>query len=1642
MSGKADLKRKASVASELPNKMTTANKLGRPRNVGDEQYDHIMSGYPDYAAEKLKKTNKEPHNIGKVFDAKTVDFIAKYGWINPFRTLTQDVSNATAEARAAAEAAVNQAAAAVAKGPGAMDAEKFAQQKAKDQLVKLVRGEITKLYYRHRAAGEGQSEPARPAVDIPKLIKAIMSKPTQRQLYLVWAKLRERPELEVEVSKRHAAAIAEKGDSSRGAVWNTVASEWFNACSEDEKVITRREALKILDIEMKNWEDQAASEPSSPEEARDTYSFMEGSEEFLRAMMQFFANRVSGIAVMFLAGPQEVSLSEAVCEIPGKPKVLYSQISNEETTLRLMGGRILTQSQLLNESKWGALLVNEDDSTVQNIEAQPMDVDDLTDQNNIRAEPMDVDSSIDPALRPPQKEAPSTDTSAATLCPVPAETNEGAYAADAAEVTSGRAGRQPSTSAERTSDFASEGSEQATAQTTVDTPPRAAAEAKAKAARARLDLAKLEAEVAEAEAAELAAVAARATAETVQDANVESTPELQQPTQPVTPNPAVTPHTTPTPTSTGAPTDNASVIAFDPFQALADQTQSKFQATFEQASLAIQSRKKWWEQTSNPAFFRSVLSKLKHGGADVAVGCRGANQTYSQGRVAFPALASMAWPSGLSPGREGVRTLVVTVLNWGSHMQNKSVEQAEWRSVTADMAHVLRILAEKGGQDQSHAPEGRKRSGLLSLPAGLDISIVGGAEDKSPESILLQCRSLTARSFIRSQTFNSSVQTLATRGFNQLVSGLIVPLTYCTHCHTIFGVAPIVEDWDMPGKPICTQYTAINVFLDKRGVMLLAENERAKGQSSVNKRQCAWQDPPETLRLYTISTSFVSRFWSDGWNDDGRWVGWGEGDDGYMWWITGPTEQGGWGDLNETTGWGGTAGWAGQDLNQGWAGSNLNAEWGVGAAGPLPEAADIPFEPPSTSTVIRFVQSLGTLRLDVIVYILLLFLPPLDVIPLDRWGSPLASECFATITTAMRASRVWYATALATCALWGGLLALARTRRQWLALNALAGDAPRRLMYRDGLPNEMLDAVLHKASAVYVPASSSWRHWGVILEGREMPHVEVILLLPSERLKPPGRLDTPSRPLFAPSLRIFHASSPCLVRANALHTLVVANCAPDQLAGMIKELRSLHRLEIRQTHSDEPVDWTALLAEGSWLLLEELRIVCRDFQGYALACRTIPVSTPSLREMYATAAVLVNAPRIQQLHFVHVRYADYLRILQWTPSVVHTTLRASANVPLPPMSTRALPAPATVFLGALESLKIFGDVQTYGRGFFSALTTPNANIRLECDMSAAPNHQAVIDVNALLRTTLSAEDAGVLELLRALQHARRAFRASGHSTLLSLSDTLLENVEPDYSMPSMQTVVQSLSDSVHELVDSPVVSHAEATIRDVLAEIVTAMGVRTATNEADCCLEIEGQPDSVRYSVMIRDVDGRTRNVSAYMMGPRSAGGWWAAPARWERKDSLTWAASRIIGGLAVFRLQEITIVDGGFESFESLTQPNEDVKSLASSLQHLTQTHTLRFKFSTAAVGLGMVQAIGPANLAALTSIHVQGAPIGGWGDGHHSVPSYRTWFDALEAALTRRKEAGHRVESLEITACYIMSLLRIRDEMLSLQSLQQAMM
>lgn len=73
-----------------------------------------------------------------------------------------------------------------------------------------------------------------------------------------------------------------------------------------------------------------------------------------------------------------------------------------------------------------------------------------------------------------------------------------------------------------------------------------------------------------------------------------------------------------------------------------------------------------------------------------------ATRVNDEGRISSAAHISMDWNGALAPGIDGVRTLVVTILQW-LHNVDGQHELEEWRRLTVDTIHVLHILTSQAG---------------------------------------------------------------------------------------------------------------------------------------------------------------------------------------------------------------------------------------------------------------------------------------------------------------------------------------------------------------------------------------------------------------------------------------------------------------------------------------------------------------------------------------------------------------------------------------------------------------------------------------------------------------------------------------------------------------------------------------------------------------------------------------------------------------------------------------------------------------------------------------------------------------------------------------------------------------------------------
>lgn len=62
----------------------------------------------------------------------------------------------------------------------------------------------------------------------------------------------------------------------------------------------------------------------------------------------------------------------------------------------------------------------------------------------------------------------------------------------------------------------------------------------------------------------------------------------------------------------------------------------------------------------------------------------------AEGQISAAANSSMDWSDVLAPGIDGVRALVVTMLQWAYNIQGN--EEEEWRRLAVDISQVFRIL--------------------------------------------------------------------------------------------------------------------------------------------------------------------------------------------------------------------------------------------------------------------------------------------------------------------------------------------------------------------------------------------------------------------------------------------------------------------------------------------------------------------------------------------------------------------------------------------------------------------------------------------------------------------------------------------------------------------------------------------------------------------------------------------------------------------------------------------------------------------------------------------------------------------------------------------------------------------------------------
>ncbi|VDC00469.1 unnamed protein product [Peniophora sp. CBMAI 1063] len=332
---------------ELDHIHTENRGPGRPSKFGPPQCVHFDGRQIFYNA-----LRRQPRPVTQAVKHKFLDnelylFFSVFGWDDPEQTTSyskEPTESVVAECKAEVLKIEKQAK----KGVSMSD-----RDTERDQLVKRVRTNMSQRFLsKYNSRYKTATDKRGSAADIQKLIQMYMEKPTLRHQCKVWAS--SHPGFEAQVDARLLDLRLEKGDPNypRIGLWNTMASQGYAATDDKVKEETVRKAKEILEKDMKDWE-KGLAPPKSVEEAT---QFMSASQLFLEDLMQFFAERCGGMAVMILAGAGNVLLSQGTCDVAGMPKVLYGDIAGERKLLEGLAGRIHTQACLVSESKWGVRL--------------------------------------------------------------------------------------------------------------------------------------------------------------------------------------------------------------------------------------------------------------------------------------------------------------------------------------------------------------------------------------------------------------------------------------------------------------------------------------------------------------------------------------------------------------------------------------------------------------------------------------------------------------------------------------------------------------------------------------------------------------------------------------------------------------------------------------------------------------------------------------------------------------------------------------------------------------------------------------------------------------------------------------------------------------------------------------------------------------------------------------------------------------------------------------------------------------------------------------------------------------------------------------------------------------------------------------
>ncbi|VDC00360.1 unnamed protein product [Peniophora sp. CBMAI 1063] len=585
-------------------------------------------------------------------------------------------------------------------------------------------------------------------------------------------------------------------------------------------------------------------------------------------------------------------------------------------------------------------------------------------------------------------------------------------------------------------------------------------------------------------------------------------------------------------------------------------------------------------------------------------------------------------------------------------------------------------------------------------------------------------------------------------------------------------------------------------------------------------------------------------------------------------------------------------------------------------------------------------------NLDVFAYILGWLVPRISETPVDgyfRPGGP-GHDALMSIKSVTHSCRLWRNTTMQLKAtVWGPLVAAARDETSWQSALEKAGEANIRVVYCTGVPHELCDAELHRASAVYAGRDLEWRNFGPLLTDADLKNLEVLYLCPNRRLMPKSSLRMYG-PLEAPALRICVTATPFLLRAPKLRYLGLQHQSRTQVLTVLSGLKDIPLFWLAIDRPREPgvIDASEIVRAVTTEHLRFLRIGASTRQFAILDTSVEPTSCPSLEIADVCGPSWLAAPRLDIAQVFGAHPGEVLSMLSRARNV--RVLRTKWRNPWSPEFTPALDVPfdglSPLALPRLEKLEIVGIMARETQQFLAGLSAPNlAEMQMFCDMPPQPVHQVLVTSRGALHAELQSIDnalSGRDDLAQLLISTRNNLRAAGQDGVAQIM-TRTPNFPQAWTpaewpnVAELRAMTRDFLDSLAVAIESPPAPHNGHLLREV---VQAAMLAAALSADDAAVMKIKSNRDAAEFLVSYRD---GACTMTFAMVGSRT--NQWATS--WEtRGDSMLYGVARMLFGLSVAQTRELHVVG---EPFASLWPPNgPDVDALLQSLREYAMVHTL----------------------------------------------------------------------------------------------------